>query len=414
MHRLVAGFSLRLAGKTKNRLTPSEVYDTGGLGPSGNPSDPFSVFWPQYKSYRPYFSGCRTPSTKNQFGAHSPLSNGHGYKVPWELVLVIDGSGKESKDAARKKKAKIKATFPSLCGLINGDGTSVGNRLTYQVRGEQIDLDTDEFKPHGVGDVNAAQNERRITADDNLQEGQQMLLGDAVCTVVKRPERVWAPERKKRSNYELEVDIAGAVDVAPDLKDDDGQVYPWERAPVQQCAIAVISNNRKCHATEIGIRSEVWRQMNGAPNFNGHPGHGTVEDYEHDGANINLGTISKYIKRLSFFRLEARPQKTRADIKDDSWLDITGNIPFCVRGTTPVAMYNTIHVLHPGASVDHSEPSTHEYRFVPVGGHKIINAIRPRVILLFGYWMARHYKEALSMDTTALTIGFGLLAKKKI
>ena len=97
---------------------------------------------------------------------------------------------------------------------------------------------------------------------------------------------------------------------------------------MQQCAIAVISNNRKCHATEIGIRSEVWRQMNGAPNFNGHPGHGTVEeDYEHDGANINLGTISKYIKRLSFFRLEAGPQKTRADIKDDSWLDITGNIP---------------------------------------------------------------------------------------
>ena len=182
--------------KANNRLTQADVYDTGGLDPSGNPSDPFSVFWPQYKSYRPYFSGCRTPSTKNQFGAHSPLSNGHGYKVPWELVLVIDGSGKESKDAARKKKAKIKATFPSLCGLINGDGTSVGNRLTYQVRGEQIDLDTDEFKPHGVGDVNAAQNERRITADDNLQEGQQMLLGDAVCTVVKRPERVW-PAREK-------------------------------------------------------------------------------------------------------------------------------------------------------------------------------------------------------------------------
>ena len=35
-------------------------------------------------------------------------------------------------------------------------------------------------------------------------------------------------------------------------------------------------------------------------------------------------------------------------------------------------------MLHPGASVDHSEPSTHEYRFVPVGGHKIIDAIRTK------------------------------------
>ncbi len=364
--------------KQNNRLTQANVYDTGGLDKSGDVGDPFSVFWPQDRSYRQHFSGCRTPATKNQFGAFSPLANGHGYKVPWELVLVIDGSGKESKDAARKKRAKIKATFYSLCGLTKGDGTAVGNRLTYEVNPTRIDLKPSEFKPHGLGDVDAAQNERRITADDNLQEGQQMLLDQAVCTVVKRPERVWAPELDKKSKYQLEVDIPGRVELAGGLTDDNGDAYPWDRAPVQQCAIAVISNNRKCHATEIGIKSEVWRQMTGAPNFNGHPGDDTVEDYEKDGANINLGTVSKYIKRLSFFRVEARPQQTRADITDDSWLDITGNIPFCVRGTTPVAMYNTIHILHPDADTNQSEPSAHEYRFIPVGGYQIIEAIKTK------------------------------------
>ena len=66
---------------------------------------------------------------------------------------------------------------------------------------------------------------------------------------------------------------------------------PWGRGTLQQVAIASLSNNRPCDATEIGIKSEVWRRMVGAANFNGHPDPDTIEEFEQDGANISLGTV---------------------------------------------------------------------------------------------------------------------------
>ena len=86
---------------------------------------------------------------------------------------------------------------------------------------------------------------------------------------------------------------------------DRGAGFPWERSCVQQVAIASLTNNRPCHATEIGIKSEVWRQMTGSTNLNGFHEH-TVEKYEHDGGQISVGTVTKYMKRYGFFKLYVR------------------------------------------------------------------------------------------------------------
>ena len=142
------------------------------------------------------------------------------------------------------------------------------------------------------------------------------------------------------------------------MKADRGAGFPWERSCVQQVAIASLTNNRPCHATEIGIKSEVWRQMTGAVNFNGWPTKQTVEKYEHKGGQITVGTVTKYMKRYSFFKLYVRT------LNADNWIDITGNSPFAVSGVSPTNQYNTIHVEHPNGQL-----SVQEYKLAPVPGY---------------------------------------------
>ena len=61
------------------------------------------------------------------------------------------------------------------------------------------------------------------------------------------------------------------------------------------------------------------------------------------------------MKRYSMFKLYAR------ELGADTWIDLNGDIPFAVRGTSPVPHYNTIHINHAGTSM-------HEYKIVPVPG----------------------------------------------
>ena len=69
-----------------------------------NPVDPFQVNddyidWSDTKgtSWNPWFSGTRNQSVSIDFGCHSPVPNGHVYKLPYELVLVLDGTAKSKR-----------------------------------------------------------------------------------------------------------------------------------------------------------------------------------------------------------------------------------------------------------------------------------------------------------------------------
>ena len=143
---------------------------------------------------------------------------------------------------------------------------------------------------------------------------------------------------------------------------------PWERLCVQRAAVATFSNNRSCDATEIGLKSIVYRQITGFANVNSYPGDDVIEDYEEKGGgSITLGQLSKYTKRFSFFRLYAR------QLGSGAWTELTAGSAgkvFAVRGNAPVEMYNTIHIKHP------NEFSQHEYRLVPYPGNSMINQVR--------------------------------------
>ena len=102
----------RMNGKN-HKYTDSRLDVPPG---SDNP-DAFNIWWPRREGYYPYFSGARTPSTKTQFGCYSPIPNGHRFLVPYELVLVIDGSGSDNKESARRKRDKVSYPFPRMCGV---------------------------------------------------------------------------------------------------------------------------------------------------------------------------------------------------------------------------------------------------------------------------------------------------------
>ena len=348
------------ANDFKHRIKDSDAYSQTKLDVPDH-TDAFSLYWPSSHEWEPYFSGTRTPTTKTQFGCYRPIPNGHRFYVPLELVMVIDFSGEQTKKDSRKKRDKIRRPYPSLCGIVSQNGKNI----VYKINSKQIDDDPDFARPWGLSDVISTQNERRIEVDEHLQVNQELMVGTVVGRVVSRDQdNVWAPEETTDFTYNIKLDENVEVPFAnggnlEDASKDNGGAFPWDRPVVQHVSIAALTNNRPCHATQIGIRSEVWRQLTGAINKNGFPTEDTIEDYEKDGGQITVGSITKYIKRYSFFTVYAR------ELGAEDWLDITGEQPFAVRGTSPIAQYNTIHIDHPG-----NKESVHEFKIVPVPGAK--------------------------------------------
>ena len=81
---------------------------------------------------------------------------------------------------------------------------------------------------------------------------------------------------------------------------------PYETLIVQKCEIGSFTNTKECDETQIGIKSIVWRQISGNANLNECPSRERIVSYEKDGGNISLGSVNKYVNRLSFFKLQAR------------------------------------------------------------------------------------------------------------
>ena len=353
-----SAYKSRLYFRNQGRMRGTDKYSESKLDvPAGSDNpDAFNVWWPRTASYQQYFSGARTPSTKTQFGCYSPIPNGHRFYVPYELVMVLDGSG-DNKDAARRKRYKIAYPFPRKCGVVAVQGN--GTFVVYKISGGNSDPNPSDMKPWGAADANSIQDETRVNADDILKENQEFMIGQSICTLFQRPSPVFDPRDGKDAWFKFRItEKVGSIPLSGDIGENDlgeGGAYPWGRGTVQRVAIASLSNNRPCDATEIGIKSEVWRRMVGAANFNGHPSPDVIESYEEDGSNITLGTVTKYMARYSMFKLYAR------ELGADKWIDLNGDKPFAVRGTSPVPHYNTIHINHSGTSM-------HEYKIVPVPG----------------------------------------------
>nr|BAR36024.1 phage-related protein tail component [uncultured Mediterranean phage uvMED] len=348
----------------KNRIKESDRYSRGKLTlprdeVSPVPSDAFSIF-NRRGNYVEWFSGARTPSSKTRFGAYNPLSNSHVLYVPYELV---PRPKEKPRKYAEGKQRKIAQPFARLAGLT----AQKGNTLIYTINSGKADEDDYNFEKESVGDVINMQNESRSIADEAIQESEQYLIGKAICTCIRRPSEVWYPECGKPFEYKFRIDEKPAGYDLPVYNsitkddDDDGAVLPWTGVNLMRVAIGSVTNSRECFITEIGVKSEVWRQMSGAANYAAHPSKNTVKEVVDKRGQVSLGTVTKYTSRFSFFRLEVRP------LGSDAWINLNGQIPFVVKGSTPTNIYNTI-------VIQHEESPVNEFRFVPISGSDFYDA----------------------------------------
>ena len=142
--------------------------------------------------------------------------------------------------------------------------------------------------------------------------------------------------------------------------------HPYEIYTGQKVAIAVITNNRRCDATEIGLKSKVYKRIQCA-NVNTQPDEDTLEDIFEERSQIQLGQVNIFARRISLFMLQARAVGT------DSWTDLINKSVsghsglFAVKGNSPDFLYNSITIVHP------TKDSIHEFRLKPYPGNYITN-----------------------------------------
>jgi len=323
------------------------------------------------------FCGTRSPTTQTEFGLYDPLPNGNKFVLPYELVLKPkDTSTGADIDTKRKKLAKHYPRYAAVTRKNHSDSkgrknVSVGDVVRYQLGSQEVDKKFTQFSPWGVEDVKSSVNATRESADDSISIGEQFMIGTAKAVCVNKTDMLWAEGVNKY--FYFRVTEAGTIEVKS-LDDADNS---FDNLIPQKCAIATVSNTKSCNTTEIGLKSTVWKQISGFANVNSHPGNweygkskGTVKEYENENGSITLGTLNKYIKRLSFFRLYVRKLGS-----NNAWKKISPK-PFCVSGRTPQAQYNFIRINHPFGQL--------EFRLVPYPGNEIQRSWKNKTVNYLG------------------------------
>tara|TARA_R100000664_G_scaffold24947_1_gene34851 strand:- start:2941 stop:7272 length:4332 start_codon:yes stop_codon:yes gene_type:complete len=362
-------------------------------------SDPFMVKLYQNNSfvYKPSFSSTKTPSTNNTFGVYAPMPNGNAYKVNWELLLLAKDGDDNVKRDARYKMGKLYHKYPRYVGITNagesGFFNAVGNGVvltpnevknaidsssgdlivnyriyhaleeTAWIDSSITDIDPtkkwNKFSPWGSSDAKSVVDTTRENVDDAMALGEQYMVGSTLMTVTSEDNgnRWISGSQGFQKAIKLQADEPGYLE----FRNTDETRLPYESLVVQKVELATFSNTRKCDITEIGVKSMVWRQINGFPNVNEMPSQDRIRSYENKNGSIQLGTISKYVKRLSFFKLQAKKINST-----DKFVDISSTA-ICVKGSSPVAQYNAITIKSING------PSQYEFRFLPVAGNVILN-----------------------------------------
>ena len=330
------------------------------------------------------FSSTRSPLTQSTFGAYSPIPNGSKFMLPYELVLKPKDAKGSVKDGIDAKRKKIQTYFPRYCALDrykkaphgykddNGHKElKKGDLVQYRIEKEDIGkLYEKDFGEWKAEDVESSINAVREEADDILSIGNQYLIGTATAVCIKVTyDDIWEPGSPSKV-YTFRIEGDGVVEIS-DINHKDNS---YERYVVMKLAEGIVTNTRACNITEIGLKSRVWKQISGFPNVNSHPGNwqygkdGVVKNYENDNGSISLGSINKYIKRLSFFNLYVRKSGGV-----NEWQKLNDR-PFCVKGRTPQPQYNQINILH--------GEGQYEFKFLPYPGNRAYDRYKDKDVYL--------------------------------
>ena len=341
-------------------------------------SDAFSTFFdaggPNFTGgLEPYFSGATFTSTQSKFGAFAPMFNDTFYRQTPQLILKPEDAEQDFKDDLKRKRDLNREKFAQgsfFRSVVDGNNIetigyngylTVGHRMIYRLTTWVEKQRDDRWKPHELNFVNTATIAARNQADQQISEGELYLVGDktlAVCTSVqgtRGANEPWAPSRYARDaaapntndkvitftltepGFVHTISNQGGVS-ASELYAITKPKHPAFSYPLQRAAVATISNTRPCSATELIIKSQVWRQLSGFTDVTAWPSVQLQAKYEKNNGSIQLGTLNKYIRRLSFFLLEVRPAGS------SNWIDVTGDKYFFVEGNAPVDQYHYIRV----------------------------------------------------------------------
>ena len=331
-----------------------------------------------------------------------------------------------------KKRRKLLGAWPMRAGFINSGNSSqqagnsdatVGSFLTYQIVGsgrlglyEGLGYQQDSsdkrltMDPHGVEDINSATKTVREATDSYLAIGEQYMAGSTLLTCTQILEdnlpvngRPWDGTKIRSASFKvIETGRYESIDdpngglgphcgnpywdtngdfftVRPGRLDRDDHFYYEQnfndifnansRYALQKATLGTISNNRKCHITEIGIKSKVFKEIQFA-NVNSKPTEEKIyEIYDHN-SSLTLGNINKFITRYSFFKLQVRKvgQDTWNWLKPSTNTNVHTGL-FCVRGNTPEFQYNYIRIDQP--TLDQ-----YEYRFFPWPGAAVVKEVQ--------------------------------------
>lgn len=309
------------------------------------------------------FSACLTPSNSTQFGVANPVPNCTGYRPNWRVISfpedVDDKTERDIKNERRKicgfpfrgqGMKGVGRAYPRRQGVVSGGKGQVGS--TYVISGQRLESVPPDFERSTsvrVTDINDALDAECIATDEVMQVGEQFVVGEKLVKVVSRDADMW--ERGKTVNIQLSESIPGGPadaiysnahttdDRKPAEKNFGVTYYSLCRA-----VVAAFRNNRRCEATEIGIKSQVWARINGLAHFNAIPDPDVLENYDRNNVQFSLGTNNEYVRRISMFRVYYRV------VGQTNWA-AAGPI-LGIRGSTPTDQHHQIRVNH-GANAEY-------------------------------------------------------------
>ena len=428
------------------RIQEDQALEGSGLPPQ-NFTDTFSTYWDGLNGVAPFFCGATFTSVQSQFGCYAPMPNNTPYTPTPELILIPDDADDDLKEdlearirLMNESKFSQRAFFSRAIrngvneigyyGQLEPSDVPGGTRdkILYRLTTSCEDFDDPDYAPEKLGFVNSATVSTREAADQNILIGEVYLVGNvalAVCAqkiYTPRAAGPWAPDNTE-IKYRVEqgndlsawfdIITAGEVQCIKNINNNiieseldavDNPILNHDIYALQRASIATVTNTTPCQATELIIKSNVWKQVSGFPDLQAWPSAELIAEYEEYGGSLSLGPITKYQRRLSFFRLEVRT------VGEENWVDITGPGYFMVEGSKPVDQYTYIRV-----DVGAKGNVESEFRLLPVAGigalrngygNSGVEMKRLRLSGAEGKYFANGYTVTYCGETVSLTDDF--------
>ena len=387
-------------------------YSEGKLTREGSPKGdkPFFTNIPDDgRGDKMIFCGVVTPSQSATFGQYSPIRNGQGWKYPFKYPGKGDGDADKKEMIAGTRAKHVAGYHSGRTSLVSQGGGAGIAKLKYTIRDSKSDIiyladEKDDISPEfptrvhfnsvgkfiqkdrikfvaggkdrfleDIGGMNEGINaidQSKVDADAALQVGDLYLIGGAIYRCTNRNNL----SNKVGEGTPFEPGKSGSVEYfltrESEFNDrfvetkyiytpDDEDIFNETHIPIQKVAIGSISTTRAVSSITMGIKSTVYRQVNGYPNIQEFNGPDQVDRFAKSGGNFQLGSTNSYYGRISLFRMEVR-------LNEDKWIDVCGDTLFAVYGRNPQAKYNRIQVLPPNHT---TKTYFMQFRFIPVCGN---------------------------------------------